>query len=228
MVLESSWSLEDDLKKLSAKSSMADSLVALGIIAMPEQPYEIQYPPEGWYQAGAETYIYPFSVLIEDRKSDLILKACTAFSPAASLDSILQSWIGRRELLELHGITTPRLYAWGHGVLLEERVPYGFEEALQLRSSERNHLLLSASKMAGVLTRLGFQPIKPFSDLRSHGHDAVIVDFGQDLGPSSIAQTIQSDTIFQDLLTTLASWRIPRLESLHDLMRRAFLSEVSS
>ena len=77
-----------------------------------------------WRKAGAETYTFNFSIETKQSTLELILKACTPFDLAQPIEKTLETWIYRRKLLGNNTIETPKLYAYGSGVLLEEFVPY--------------------------------------------------------------------------------------------------------
>jgi hypothetical protein len=66
---------------------------------------------------------------------------------------------------------------------------------------------MKLAELAGILVRLGFSPINPFTDLRSRGSDVVMIDFGEDLGPEGRGSSGRSE-IFTMLLKTLDQWGI--------------------
>ena len=124
------------------------------------------------------------------------------------------------------GVKTPVLYAWGQGELLEEDVPWSLLEAIARVGEVPESILLGLAKLAGIVASLGFLPVELFDDLRGHGDDVVMVDFGQDLGPPSAAKGQSS--LFSQLVNRLDAWRIPaslayknRLRSVFEAHRRA-------
>lgn len=134
-----------------------------------------------WTRSGAETYSLVFAVRGRGSIDRLFrLKACVAFALGTGLDGILQGWLSRRAALEAVGVETPRLHASGQGVILEEEIP--FDLATALRSEGSEGVRLGLVDLIVGLSRLGFSPRTGFSGIRSRGRDAVIVDFGQDLG----------------------------------------------
>src|SRR5437868_4028465 len=125
------WTLEGELQKLSGVESTGRALLKLGLLGSEDERFDLIDSREGWYRAGAETYLYPFQVRKDHSEIALVLKACVAFSPATPLEQILQSWIERRKILAEHGVLMPKLYAWGHGEILEEYVPHTLREILE-------------------------------------------------------------------------------------------------
>ena len=185
--MSSDWTLEGELQKLTGTNSATAALLNLGLLESRDELFQLISPPRGWYRSGAETYLYPFRVSKDGSDVSLVLKACVAFSPGTPLQSILESWIDRRNVLASRGVVTPKLYAWGHGAILEEYVPHTLREALGRTPSNLERLLVSMADLAGVVANLRFQPVDLFEDLRSHGDDVVLIDCGQDLGPPFVS-----------------------------------------
>lgn len=219
--MKSAWSLEDELLKLSDQESLAEALMSMGLIESHDERFELASSPIGWYRSGAETYLYRFCVRRDRAETELVLKACVGFSPGTSPDQILESWVGRRKLLSGRGVLTPKLFGWGGGLLLEEYVPFHLREALESHSANPDHLLLGLSELGGIVASLGFMPVQLFEDLRSHGHDVVFVDFGQDLGPPYVSPTID-ENLFEKLLNYLNSLGLAITSPLLRNMRQAF------
>jgi hypothetical protein len=208
MGAENNWSLEGELEKLSGMPSIQESLFALRVLPAQDPLCQVRLPKEGWYRSGAETYLYRFSIVSNGLSQELALKACVAFAFDRTLEGILESWMKRRQILELNGIKSPTLYASGNGVILEEYIPYSARELLYSEGAAKDAILIALAEMAGVLTRLRFQPIGIFHDIRSHGFDAVMIDFGQDLGPAGIGESESDDALLVQLLGTLNQWKI--------------------
>lgn len=130
--------------------------------------------------------------------TELLVKACVAFRPGSTIDQVLDEWISRRETLDEAGVSTPRLYGRGKGVLVEEFIPFSISECL----GARPRLLLRAlAFFAGALEKCGFLPVAPYVDLRSHGSDVVAVDFGEDLGGGG-----QCGVVPEQALAGLLDW----------------------
>lgn len=180
------WSLAAELQKIADTDETTDALVALGLLSQPQAAYQLRSDAE-WTRGGAETYLYRFQVVEEGGPTrDVVIKACVAYSPATPLESILDRWLVRRGLLQKNGVATPHLYAWGHGVILEEYLPHPLAEVLSAPQSTRETLLTGIAHYAAVLSKLGFAAVAPFADLRSRGEDVVAIDFGQDLGDPGV------------------------------------------
>jgi hypothetical protein len=220
------WNIEDELKKLSGATSVKDALTKWGFISPNGGECDLVSSPEGWYRSGAETYLFRFRIRNADGEIPLILKACIVFAPGRSIDSVLKSWIERRVLLSNHGVITPKLYAWGNGVLLEEEIPLDLVTALKLPGSSLEQLLISLSAVGGVVAALRFSPIGLFSDLRSHGDDVVVVDFGQDLGPPSNTRSDPSQ-LLEDLWNFCSKNDLQISEFLKKKLRTVFEDQKS-
>jgi hypothetical protein len=183
----SSWTLEDELCKIARVPNIGQALYALGFLSSPKAPFHIDRVDNEWVRGGAETYFYRFSVAEGDGiPKEALIKACVAFAPGNTLEKILQSWIERRELIAANGVIVPKLYGWGHGVVIEEFLPYDVHEILSRSVKPSRRILNQLVIYAASLSKLGFAPVGPFNDLRSHGDDVVAVDFGQDLGPPGV------------------------------------------
>jgi hypothetical protein len=201
---EANWKLDDELKKLADANSAEGALRKLGLLGFDEDEFDLVSAPEGWYRSGGETYLYRFRVLTRKSETCVVLKACVAWAPATTLEAIFLGWLERRQLLASRGVLTPRLYAWGQAVVLEEDVPFELTEILKRAEVPSDSLLLSMADLAGVVASLGFLPVGLFEDLRSHGEDVVAVDFGTDLGPPYVAKD-QNPQVFDQLLAHLSN-----------------------
>jgi hypothetical protein len=178
------WSLEEEICRVAGSINFMDSLIKLNLIEQGAESFSI-VRDKHWVPGGSETYIYRFWIKYDDGgEYGYILKACIALSPGRNGDEIVREWVRRRMMIQSTGVQTPRLVAHKRGILLEELVPYKLEEVLHQLSRVPESILHSLARWAGVLSALGFAAIDPFSDLRSHGNDIVVVDFGEDLGPA--------------------------------------------
>lgn len=176
------WTLDSEICSLAGKPSVREALRSLGILSAESTEFRIEEAVP-WYRAGAESYICRFRVHSSSTSyADLVLKACVAFSPARSLEDLLETWIRRRRLLAQGGAVVPQLFAWGRGVVLEEFIPESFAEALTSRTDDVEPLCRSLAEYSGILAGYGFLPIDPFCDLRVKNNSVVSVDFGEDLG----------------------------------------------
>lgn len=212
------WSLEGELCKLASTEALDDALVKLGLLNSVEDQFKLDAGNSSWRRVGAETYVFEFDVAKADSSHRYVIKACVAYGHP-SVEGILHSWIERRQLLESNGVSTPRLYGWGHGILLEEFIPY--ELPIILAQKPVQSILQCLATTYGVVARLGFVPIELFAGLRSRGTDVVIIDFGEDLGPAGMTNTT-SQNPFERLMLDLAANGVEITASDHDLMWVAF------
>jgi hypothetical protein len=210
----SNWTIQSELCKITDKASLADALTTLGVIAPGESNFRLT-GGQNWSRWGSETYCCEFAVQRINRPpTRLLLKACVAYSPNATLDQVLAEWVGRRSLLAQRGVTTPRLYFAGQGILLEDFVPQSFWSTLaEVREARRAALLQELCNYIGALSQLGFRPVDAFSDLRSNGTDLVAIDFGEDLGPANLATPTPAAQHVQGALRIAAGRQIPLTEA---------------
>lgn len=179
------WTLEGELCELTGADNAEAALRVAGVLADAEQLIDLR-APDGWVRGGAETYIYVFEVVSARRVQRLILKAYVAPPGTGSLVEGLQALLQRRRLLADHGIAVPALFFTGRAVWIEEFISEDLTSAL--RDKDRQLLLATDVFLIAVaLDRLGFAPIAPFADLRAKRSHAVMIDFGQDLGPPDIS-----------------------------------------
>jgi hypothetical protein len=206
------WSIESELCQLAGRVTISDALIHLGLVTSGK--FRLVPTNEGWIRGGAETYIYKFSVIDCDNEAkninNFILKACVSFPAGNSIAEILNSWVNRRLLLQRHGAKVPQLFGFGNGIILEDFVPY------------RTHLCMQLASVAGLFSRLQFHPISPFHDIRSFGTDVVLIDFGEDLGPSNVP-TSDGMRIFEMLLEQLNCWGVQIDSYLRGTMYARFL-----
>jgi len=178
--------IEKELLTLSGGHTIGEAALILGLLSK-GQKFKAIEAPASWVRGGSETYIYPFSVVsIDGSSSPFILKAVTVFSIARSIDDILNEWVSRRKLLESTGIHVPRLLLAREGIILEEFIPYALKAFLK-EQGEIDDLVAQVFRYAGILARLGFQPIGAFHDLHTDGKNVIPVDFGEDLGPAGVS-----------------------------------------
>jgi len=177
------WTIERELMSLAGEQSAAPALKALKLIPSHSDRYSIGARVD-WHRAGAETYQFQFHIdASPDFSAEYLLKACVAFSPARTLEDLLDAWLARRDLLARAGVSVPRLFAAGRGVILEEFIPYSLADVFEVPRDIDSRLWQGLAAYGGVLAALGFRPIEAFADLRSRGDDVVAIDFGEDLGP---------------------------------------------
>lgn len=176
------WTIEREICEIANVSHVSEALLALNVID--SLPVQIRLQTvDDWYRAGAETYLYTFQVITPGREVHLALKACIAYAPGSSLTAILTTWLSRRRVLGEAGVSTPRLFGVGKGVILEEFISHSLGQLLPFQAHADSQLISGLLAYAHVLDSAGFRPIAPFKDLRSRGNDVVAIDFGEDLGP---------------------------------------------
>jgi len=177
------WSLETELCNISKTNIINDALYRLGLITSPHSQFIINRD-KNWERGGAETYIYRFRIKEESQiEKAYIIKACVAFSVDNNLDKILEQWIERRRLALSNGIPTPSLITYGDGILIEEFISYPFKDLL-IKVNNTNKKYFFLKKLANVL-----------------------VDFGQDLGPSGLF-ILSPSNFFFNMIESLKSWDI--------------------
>jgi|CXWL01.1.fsa_nt_gi hypothetical protein len=193
------WTVEAEVCKIAGKPKLGEALHSLGLLRSPSTPFSLEHQGNKWVRGGAETYLSYFSVLEETIRTDVLIKACIAFAPGSTLDDILASWIDRRKLLATNGISSPKLYGWGNGVVIEEFVPKSLSDVLAGIDEVPFDILHELTRYAATLSKLGFAPIgNPFRDLRFKTNDIIVVDFGEDLGPAGLVSDRQPE-MFQKL-----------------------------
>lgn len=223
--MNSEWTLTEELCKITNSESIGKALNKMGVINNEASHFEILQSGE-WVRGGAETYIYKFVVkLSKNLNKEIILKACVAFSPGTTLESILIEWIKRRSLLNSNGISTPILYGYGNGIIIEEYINYKLVDVLRNKSVPKRSILIQLAQLAGVLEKLKFSPINPFDDLMSRGRDVVLVDFGQDLGPSN-CKNGSTNILFSSLIDYIEKkGKISLSKDLHDEIYKIYNAE---
>ncbi len=154
-----------------------------------------------WYHSGGETYCTDFTVRRRELTEHLIAKACIKFSPREAM----QEWLGRRRLLETAGIVTPKIQAIDGATIVEEFIPFRFGEAFALAEPDKQAQMRSSFLQTVMrIHEVGFAPLS-LHDVRSHGDDVVLIDFGSDLGPpyaktSGLTSAVQAENFFRQLI----------------------------
>jgi len=130
------------------------------------------------WSSGGETYVLDFT-LHEAEEKRCIMKACIKIPCTETMDE----WVERRAVVKDAGVTTPELYHRDRATIIEEFIPFSIQEAFdQADEDDRRAIAENVIATFRTLEASGFQP-RPMHDLRSHGTDIVVVDFGEDLGP---------------------------------------------
>lgn len=171
----------DEIRHFSGHSCMEGQgawLAANGMLRHDAAEFTIT-TEQPWVMPGSESYIMQFAV--SDAHNDLqrfVAKACVKLPVIPSLND----WLSRRMLLREYGIAVPRLHAVNRGVLIEEHVAYNFKDAYEVADPDvQAALCRQFLQTYNQVWELGFRPIS-LHDVRSHGTDVVLIDFGSDLG----------------------------------------------
>ncbi len=197
-----SWSLEKELLNLTEQKDVRSALIDLDIINEDGGEAHVTSQTIDWERSGSEVYTYRFNVRQDNKSVDCIIKACVAFSPTGTLDNILNSWINKRTLLNNYDISSPKLFGYGKGIIIEEFIPFDLQEIL-IQNNGLSSILSQLALYAGIIAHLGFKPIDAFKDLRSRGSDVVVIDFGEDLGMQGEMNKESVRNVFEDLLAYL-------------------------
>lgn len=223
------WTLEGELRELTGADSAESALRLAGVLTDAEQLSFLRAVSEGWVRGGAETYIYVFDVGSAHRVQRLILKAYVAPPGTGSLVEGLKTLLQRRQLLAQHGVAVPTLFVKGRAVWVEEFIPEELTTALR-DEGRQVPLVTDLFLVAVALDRLGFAPISPFSDLRAKGSRAVMIDFGQDIGPPGISIENMScqDEAFSFLKSKLPTFSDRQLSDCRDVAVSRFLETLLS
>jgi hypothetical protein len=226
------WSLENELCQLAHAESLNHALYNLKLIKSIGSTFTLQENGP-WVRGSADTYIYKFWVREDGRsEEEYIIKACTAFSLVNNLSEILDEWLRRRQLLSDFGVSTPKLIAHGNGVVIEESIPYQLRDQLKFGVNATpvpvDERLIDLTLYSAALYSLGFLSIAPFNDVRSRGKDAVVVDFGQDLGPARGEPVSSKDEIFNLMMNKLSEWEVPISKGVKSAMYDIYEEFISS
>lgn len=146
-----------------------------------DDPAQIQVVND-WRPGGGETYISDFLVRKGEETRHLIAKACVKFFPKETMEE----WLGRRSLLASHGVVVPDLLLVDGATIVEEFIPLSLKDAYRSApGNDKQSIQKSFDFTYGQVRNLGFNPYS-LHDIRSHGNDVVMIDFGEDLGPSGL------------------------------------------
>lgn len=179
------WTLETDLLDAAGSTVLRDALCRLGLIDHSCVAYSLRDEWK-WERGGSETYLYPFDVIADGEQTRCLLKACVTVGKMDGVDRYLDEWLFRRQTIARRGVSVPYLYGRVRGSTIEEFVPYTFKEAITVGVGNRQATLAAAlGRTAGHLAKCGFVTLD-LRRLRSRGFDAVVVDFGEDLGPPGV------------------------------------------
>ena len=197
--MPNSWSVEEELMKLTLTGTIQDALDTLGLSLPRYSALSIEVA-QPWFRSGAETYLLQFAIKYEGTIiRQCVMKACVTFSGIA-LSEVFAAWLSRRELVGKLNISTPKLYITGDALLVEEYIPLTLTDALSA-SCNSPALLRALGLTLNKLAKAGFRPVS-IHDWRSRGDDVVLIDFGSDLGAPSDILTPSSnlvETALQDL-----------------------------
>ncbi|WP_210086861.1 hypothetical protein [Mycobacterium sp. OAE908] len=204
------WNLTDELLAILGAESVSAGFRAAGLEVGDELCFTTV---RDWYRAGGESYVYVFDVSDNQQSFRLLLKSLVG--SVGGLEYKFKEVLERRRLLEHRGIGTPKLYGHHKATLLEEFVPYTLREALSRPGDDMFRAALDAIRLGTTLDSLGFAPVSLFPDLRSHGANAVLVDFGSDLGPphASPGGRLKSYTEAIEFVHSCNGLTLPELES---------------
>jgi hypothetical protein len=184
---------------LPAASENSNWLVEHGLINNPAEEFAVEIIDD-WQRLGSETYTMHFKLASEQGELDLIAKACIKIPCAETFEE----WQQRRRIISDAGITTPVMYDARSATVIEEYVPYSFAEAYAAGDeATREQLKARFSETYTGLISAGFRPMS-LHDVRSHGSDVVIVDFGEDLGGPGFSPDIPADEAAKRALVAFA------------------------
>lgn len=199
--MSASWTLADEIRKIAGKDKLDAALREIGLLGSSDNLSDL-ITVRDWYRSGAETYGFQFTVITTAGQSHkCFMKACVAYAAGIPLKDIFAQWMYRRAKVADNDVDTPKLYATGAALLIEEFIPYSVDQALA-DIKNRHQILRRLGSTAAHLVKMGFAPIS-MHDWRSRGRDVVLVDFGQDLGPADIAVDSESG-VLSELIDNLS------------------------
>ena len=188
------WTLEQELCAVASTQTLSVALKRLGLCRSDDAPGCEVSVRRDWVRSGAETYALIGQIDHSDgRTTPVFVKACVAIGDLSGVEKVAATWLKRRAHLRENGISTPHLFGFRKATFLEEYVPVSFWDAIR-DANRRTAILDSLGATLGTLTRLGY-PCLNIADWRSRGTDAVIVDFGEDLGGPELVDPSNMGTL---------------------------------
>ncbi|MFC3736068.1 hypothetical protein [Paractinoplanes deccanensis] len=161
--------------------SLREATIVLGIV--PAAAGQFRIAESEWYDAGPDVQALDFDVFCDGSPAGIyVVKAST--SAADRPAHVVDEWNMRRDAVSLAGVEVPRLIGVGRGLLIEERIPYSFPEALSV-AGRRSELIRAFGTAVRRLVHFGFRPLSCAS-WRSRGTDVVVADFANELGAPAI------------------------------------------
>lgn len=168
-----------EIDLLRREQQAGEWLYSIGILPSPDEPYGLKTNTP--WKLATESAILDFSVVTRDGVIRLIEKTC--IKPGST--EAMEEWMERRKIITNSGLQTPLLFAQRGATIIEEYIPYTFRDAYRAADESLKKIMLAdLQKIIGSLFDAGFSPMS-LHDLRSRGDDAVIIDFGFDLGAST-------------------------------------------
>lgn len=176
----SDWTIESELLRDGGTDQLDRALENLGLLQPSDALDRIELVTD-WHRSGAETYLCRFAVHLRGGgRRDAVIKAYVPAPGPRSIDDYVRELVQRRRRVEEAGVSVPRLYFSGNGVVIEEWIPAALEEYRDLPAY--NELLERARWILQRLRDVGFRPVSTFHDFRTDGERIVVIDFGEDLG----------------------------------------------
>ena len=195
------WSLETELTRLAGVRDVREALRAAGICSARCGACELQVD-QAFERSGAETYLLRATVQHSfAAATTFVVKACVALGECSGVETIVNEWLRRRNILRLARVAVPQLYLAGNGLICEEFVAHDLDTvvAKPVAGASREPVLGDLGYALGTIRACGFLLLST-TNFRSRGTDAVVVDFGQDLGAPGLASTETTSDI-TELLT---------------------------
>ena len=174
-------SAEKEIQDYSKPDSSKTWLINHGMLSEDTDTYTVNVTKD-WNRPGGESFIMQFSidqtVNNEHYVDEYISKACIKIPCAQTMED----WLTRRKILNENGIPTPKLHAVSRASLIESYVPLTIQEAFMNADEHARRTIISKlNEIYSTLFDNDFHP-RILTDLRSHGDDVVVIDFGEDLG----------------------------------------------
>lgn len=191
----SGWTLESELLQLSGAETVTEALEIFGITSPSDEAVRLTIDRD-WYQGGAETWVFVFSVVCSTRApQQFILKACAPSFAPRPVSEICDSWFKLRHYLTSEGISAPRVFARNGPLWLEEFIQDDLKQALRRRGTDLQLPYAIGATARGLLAT-GYYS-RSYHDWRTNGNDVVLVDFGSDL--SKVHETVEPSYILNQL-----------------------------